>query len=76
MACPPDAEMTTRKNLLTWRPERVEKPLDFNMTIRVIIYWEDGDTTMDKVDSEGYNEYLEEMREKKKGVEILRTWIE
>jgi hypothetical protein len=46
------------------------------MTIRVIIYWEDGETTIDKVDSDGYKEYIEEMKEKRKGVMILRTWID
>jgi hypothetical protein len=45
------------------------------MLIKVIIYWEDGETTSERIDSEGYREYLEE-KKAERGFDIVKSWIE
>lgn len=45
------------------------------MLIRVIIHWEDGETTAERIDSEGYREYLEE-KKRERGFDIVTSWIE
>ena len=46
----------------------------YNMIITVRIVWENGEVTTEKVDSEGYKEYIEEI-EKKNELKSFRVYI-